>query len=69
MLVEADPFGDEVEAGEEPPADGRQATGEAPGRTGAGNVGEVELREALAQDQHLLGRRSFLRREDVRRVE
>ena len=65
LPVETDPVGDEVEAGEEPCADRCEPTGEPARRAGARQIGDDELLEALAQDPHLLGRRSLLRREDV----
>ena len=67
--VEAEPVGDEVEAGEEARADRREPAREPSRRAGAGKVGDDEPREPLAQDLHLLRRRSLLRREDVGGVE
>jgi len=68
-FVEAEPVGDEVEAGEEARADRRESARQPARRARAGEVGNVEPREPLAQDSHLFRRRSLLRREHVGGVE
>ena len=68
-LVEAEPVRHEIEAGDEPSTDRREAAGEASCGARAREVGYGELREPLAQNAHLLRRCSLLRREDVCGVE
>ena len=67
--VEAEPPRDEIEAGDEASRRSPRARRRDLPPRRSRQVGDVELREPLAQDPHLLRRRSLLRSEDVGGVE